>query len=71
VLSQTPLELDGRGALRTQLSAELDGVSKTFSVYVLKKDGCVYDFMWIGPPDSTPEAAQAFHQFVAGFSTEI
>ena len=45
--SQAKVSLDGREALRTEISAALDGVKKQYLVYVLKKNGCVYDFMYI------------------------
>jgi hypothetical protein len=69
--NQRTVELDGRDALRTELTAELDGVSKQFLVFVLKKDGCVYDFMWIASVDATPASRAAFERFVSGFSTHI
>jgi hypothetical protein len=68
VESQQTVELDGREALRTELTAELDGVSKRFLVFVMKKDGCVYDFMWIGAAEASPGE---FQRFVQGFSTNI
>jgi hypothetical protein len=71
IQSQTPLELDGRGGLRTELSAKLDGVSKRFVVYVLKKDSCVYDFMWIGAADENQKGLDGFERFVSGFSTKL
>jgi hypothetical protein len=71
VESQQTVELDGREALRTELSAELDGVAKRFVVYVLKKDGCVYDFMWIGADGAAQASASEFQRFVQGFSTSI
>lgn len=71
VLHQKTLTLDGREALRTDLSAKLDGVPRHFLVYVLKKDGCVYDFMWIGSPASQASARADFESFVLGFSTRI
>lgn len=61
--------LDGRAALRTDLTAKLDGVPRSFSVVVLKKDGCVYDFWLIAPPGGDPAARQDFSRFVAGFRT--
>ena len=66
VESQQVLTLDGRDALATEMVAELDGVPKHFSVVVLKKDGCVYDFVNIreGGPKS-----EAFERFVRGFAT--
>ena len=65
--SQKLTELDGREALRTELSAKLDGVPMHYVVYVLKKDGCVYDFMLIGSNESG--AVSGFEQFVQGFAT--
>ncbi|HET9957489.1 MAG TPA: hypothetical protein VFQ61_23480 [Polyangiaceae bacterium] len=70
VISERRVELDGREALRTELSAELDGVPRRFVVYVLKKDGCVYDFMWIARPEATASVTE-FERFVLGFSTRI
>jgi hypothetical protein len=67
VISQKTLDLDGRAALRTEMMASLDGVSKHYVVYVLKKDGCVYDFMRIS--DSTRSEADEFDSFVSGFET--
>ena len=58
--------LDGREALGTQLVAKLDGVQKHFHVVVLKKDGCVYDFMQIA---NGPQDPRDFLHFVQGFSS--
>lgn len=66
--SQQEVTLDGRAALRTDLVGKLDGVPKQFLVYVLKKDGCVYDFWRISEPGAGDTAA--FETFVKGFSTE-
>jgi hypothetical protein len=66
--SQQELSLDGRAALRTELTGKLDGVPKQFLVYVLKKDGCVYDFWRISDPTSADPAP--FEGFVKGFATE-
>lgn len=66
--SQKELMLDGRAALRTELVGKLDGVPKRFVVYVLKKDGCVYDFWRISDPGTNDVAS--FDGFVQGFTTE-
>lgn len=71
VIEQRTLTLDGREALRTELLADLDGVPRRFVVYVLKKDGCVYDFVWIGATDPSASASAAYQNFVQGFTTEI
>jgi hypothetical protein len=63
------LALDGREALKTVLRARLDGVQKAFVVYVLKKDGCVYDFMYISDPRTLEGGQAAFDRFVSGFRT--
>ncbi len=63
------LQLDGREALKTVLRARLDGVPQGFVVYVLKKDGCVYDFMYITDPRTLQEGQAAFDRFVLGFRT--
>jgi hypothetical protein len=69
VLSQEIMKLDGRDALRTELTAELDGVAKHFDVYVLKKDGCVYDFLYIADTSAAPSGRTGFGHFVRGFAT--
>ena len=66
--SQREVSLDGRAALRTELTGKLDGVPKLFLVYVLKKDGCVYDFWRISEPSAADTTA--FESFVSGFATE-
>ena len=71
VLASERQHLDAREALRTELLAELDGVPRRFVVYVLKKDGCVYDFMWIGDPEAPRSSSDDFQRFVLGFSTDV
>lgn len=68
-VSQAPLSLDGREALRTEIFASLDGVKKRYVVYVLKKDSCVYDFMWIAPAGAGEGSLPEFERFVQGFAT--
>ncbi len=68
-LNQRKLQLDGREALRTELTAKLDGVPRSFVVYVLKKDGCVYDLIRIAPPDGSPSTLPQFEQWVSEFTT--
>jgi hypothetical protein len=40
-----------------------------FVVFVLKKNGCVYDFAQITPPNPSRESRDQFIRFVQGFST--
>jgi hypothetical protein len=67
---QKLVSMDGREALRTTLTAKLDGVQKAFAVYVLKKDGCVYDCMYISAPETFPAGVKRFDEFVGGFHTQ-
>lgn len=69
IMDQNRVMLDHREALRTELSAKLDGVARHFVVYVLKKNGCVYDFVLIAAPTVEAASIKEFDQFVAGFST--
>lgn len=69
VSDQREFTMDGRAALRTEAVAKLDGVAQHFVVVVLKKNGCVYDFMLITPPDSAAASVRTFDAFVSGFST--
>jgi hypothetical protein len=66
-ISQAKVSLDGREALRTEINAALDGVKKHYLVYVLKKNSCVYDFMYIAG-DSAAGSRLEFERFVQGFA---
>jgi hypothetical protein len=65
LVSQERLDLDGRAALRTELVARLDGVPMFYRVYVLKKDGCVYDLVHV----SNQRDGEDFDRFARGFGT--
>ncbi|HEY3497215.1 MAG TPA: hypothetical protein VGK73_21105 [Polyangiaceae bacterium] len=68
LVRQERVKLDEREALRSELVAELDGVPMHYVVYVLKKNGCVYDFMHVsGAGDDS--GREAFDRFVHGFGT--
>jgi hypothetical protein len=67
IVAQEVVPFDGREALHSVLVAKLDGVPKKFDVWVLKKDGCVYDFFYIAMPERYESGLPAFQQFVQGF----
>ncbi len=67
ITQQRELMLDGRAALRTEMTARLDGVPKELAFVVLKKDGCVYDFWRIS--DRAGQDTRDFDAFVGGFTT--
>lgn len=63
---QDTIPFDGREALHTLLLAKLDGVPMQYDIFVMKKDGCVYDLIYVAPPSSFAQGAQAFEQFAVG-----
>ena len=69
VATQQTIPFDGREALHTKLRARWDGVSIWFDIYVMKKDGCTYDFVYMGNPAGYEEGTGAFESFVGGFRT--
>ncbi len=68
-IEEKTIPMDGREAMHTIMRARLDGVPKMFDVYVLKKDGCVYDFVSISAPQHFEANRPAFENFVGGFHT--
>jgi hypothetical protein len=69
VVLQETIPFDAREALHTLLRAKLDGVLMTYDIYVLKKDGCVYDFVYVAAPARAEAGLTAFERFVEGFRT--
>jgi hypothetical protein len=67
VTREETIPLDAREALHTRMSAKLDGVPLGFDVWVMKKDGCVYDLVYIAPPERIEAGVGAFERFVRGF----
>lgn len=66
---QEVVPFDGREAMHTEMTAKLDGVAFVFDVWVLKKDGCVYDLLHMAPPGTGQRARAPFQQMVQGFAT--
>jgi hypothetical protein len=66
VASQDTIPFDGREAMHTMLRAKLDGVPMQYDIYVMKKDGCVYDLVYVAPPDRFAEGSEDFERFVHG-----
>ena len=69
VVSQEAEPFDAREALHTKMRAKWDGVPIAFDMYVMKKDGCTYDFVYMGDPSSFDAGARDFESFVHGFRT--
>jgi hypothetical protein len=60
--------VDGRGALHSVIDLELDGVPLTLEVYLVKKDGCVYDLSRVSSRESFEAGRDSFATFVRGFA---
>lgn len=69
ILEQGVVPFDKREAMRTVIRAKLDGVPMKFAVWVLKKDGCVYDLAYMASPARFDRGAPQFDRFVRGFAT--
>jgi hypothetical protein len=67
-LVEEDVTLDGRGARHVIVHAELDGVPIEIELFVMKKDGCVFDLNHVRSR-ATPAAARAeFLQLVQRFA---
>lgn len=66
---QEVVPFDQREAMHSVVVAKLDGVPMKFDVWVMKKDGCVYDLMYMAPPDRFGRGSLEFSRFVSGFHT--
>lgn len=66
--AQDRVSLDGREALRTRATARLDGVPMALDLYVLKRNGCIFDLSYAAPPPGFPRGEADFAQFVDGFA---
>jgi hypothetical protein len=60
---------DGREALHTTLEAKWDGVPMAMNVFVLSKDGCIYDFVWFGTREGQATGGRTFEAYVRRFRT--
>jgi hypothetical protein len=64
--TQETIPFDGREAMHSAFRAKLDGVPMRYDIYVMKKDGCVYDIVYVAPPDHFDEGARDFELFARG-----
>ncbi len=66
---ETNLTLDGREAVRTQGEGLMDGVPIRMDVVVMKKDSCLYDFIYFAPPETFASGTGDFEAYFHGFKT--
>ncbi len=60
------IPFDRREAMHSVMRAKLDGVPMQYDIYVMKKDGCLYDLVYVAPPDNFAEGATDFERFAKG-----
>jgi hypothetical protein len=66
-LLEETIPLDARDARHTVLEAKLDGVRMAYDIFVLRKNGCIYDLVYVTTPDDLREGAPAFEQLARTF----
>lgn len=72
IVSQERTTLAQRDAVHTVVLASIDGVIKTqMELYVVKKNGCLFDLEYIAPPRNFEGGRAAFAQVVGGFSFPV
>jgi hypothetical protein len=67
--TQEVVPFDRREAMHSVMRAKLDGVPMQYDIYVMKKDGCLYDLVYVAPPDHFAEGAADFERFALGLQS--
>lgn len=68
IRAEETIPFDRREALHTVMVAKLDGVPMAYDIYVTKKNGCVFDFVYVASPQHFESGRPAFTRFVEGFA---
>jgi hypothetical protein len=63
--------LDGRGAQHAIVDAELDGVPVSLTIYLLRKDGCVYDLTQVCSRAACERGRPLFDAFAHSFAVLV
>lgn len=67
VTARAERSVDGVPALQTTLTATLEGQPVEVSAIVVRRDGCVFDLMYVAEPRAFPRHLPAFERLVAGW----
>jgi hypothetical protein len=67
LLAEERVPMRGREALHRRVRAKLDGALLVLDLYVLKKDDCLYDLVYLAPPATALRGAADFARLVGGF----
>lgn len=70
VVSEERTTLVHREALHTVVEAQLDGVPMMLDLFVVRRNGCVFDLTYAAPPPTYPLGQPDFARFVGGFEDE-
>ncbi|MFC2075077.1 hypothetical protein ACFLRA_02255 [Bdellovibrionota bacterium] len=70
IIKDKTFKLDGREALRTELSATADGVPVKVEAVVMRKNFCVYDFMHSAQPKYFAKSKKDFDKFLESFHAD-
>ncbi len=65
--SQEEAKLLDRAALHTLVTAELDGVARRNEMWIVKKNGCLFDLRYSANPARFEQGRRSFADVVAGF----
>lgn len=67
VLDRGEVAVAGRSAFRSVIQGRLDGNPVKMETYVMKGERCVYDFLYVAPPDGFASGVEEFRVFVRSF----
>ena len=67
VLQQGSQVLNGVSALKTVARGRLDGREVQLSIYVVQRDGCVYDMVYFATPQDYGRGEPGFERMMAGW----
>lgn len=67
LLDRGEVTLGGRSAWRSLIQGRLDGAPVKVETYVMKDQRCVYDFLYVAPPEGFAAGEGEFRAFVRSF----
>lgn len=67
--SQKNMTVDGREAFYLQGSGNVDGIALKMSTVVMKKNFCLYDFVYFAPPETFAQGEKDFVSYVRSMRT--
>jgi hypothetical protein len=71
IKTREPMTLSGAGGMRTRLRARLDDRPVEVESVTMRRQGCLYDFMYAAPPDRFERGRTDFDAFVQSWTPRI